>query len=220
MSISVLNTDAGLSGKTIVNAEDTQTLTGAKTFDLDPNPPFVVTSGSGQVTNLRAERAQYASEPYQGQFAFPAAQNASSGANTLDDYEEGTWTPTLTSTGGGAPTYTVQEGIYVKTGQNVTVAARLTISSKNTLAAGTLSLASFPFAAFASVNSLAGIDIPYFTGMTTSASRLSSVITANATSATMFYVAAAGGTSAPPLAVADISNGFDIVISCTYRASA
>ena len=27
--------------------------------------------------------------------AFPATQNASSDANTLDDYEEGTWTPTL-----------------------------------------------------------------------------------------------------------------------------
>jgi hypothetical protein len=28
-----------------------------------------------------------------GQIKFPAAQNASSDANTLDDYEEGTWTP-------------------------------------------------------------------------------------------------------------------------------
>ena len=29
-----------------------------------------------------------------GQITFPAAQSASSDANTLDDYEEGTWTPT------------------------------------------------------------------------------------------------------------------------------
>lgn len=32
-----------------------------------------------------------------GQIVFPATQNASSNANTLDDYEEGTWTPTVGS---------------------------------------------------------------------------------------------------------------------------
>ena len=32
---------------------------------------------------------------------FPATQSASTDANTLDDYEEGTWTPTVNSTGGG-----------------------------------------------------------------------------------------------------------------------
>ena len=36
--------------------------------------------------------------PY-GQIKFPAAQNASSDGNTLDDYEEGTWTPTLAGIG-------------------------------------------------------------------------------------------------------------------------
>ena len=56
MSISVLNTDAGLSGKTIQNLEDGQTVTGLKTFDRDPNPPFAVTSGSAAVTNLDADK--------------------------------------------------------------------------------------------------------------------------------------------------------------------
>lgn len=56
MSISVLNTDAGLGGKTIITAETTQTITAAKTYDLDPNPPFVVTSGSALVTNLDADK--------------------------------------------------------------------------------------------------------------------------------------------------------------------
>jgi len=56
MSISVLNTDAGLSGKTLLTAETAQTVTAAKTFDLDPNPPFVVTSGSAVVPNLDADK--------------------------------------------------------------------------------------------------------------------------------------------------------------------
>ena len=47
--------------------------------------------------------------------AFPATQSASSDANTLDDYEEGTWTPTATgfSTGSG------WVGTYTKIGRMV-----------------------------------------------------------------------------------------------------
>jgi hypothetical protein len=50
---------------------------------------------------------------------FPATQSASSDANTLDDYEEGTWTPTVTNmTTTGSPTY---GGKYIKIGQQVTI---------------------------------------------------------------------------------------------------
>lgn len=47
---------------------------------------------------------------------FPATQSASSDANTLDDYEEGTWTPVVTSTGG---TYANASGRYTKIGRVV-----------------------------------------------------------------------------------------------------
>jgi len=52
---------------------------------------------------------------------FPATQSASSDANTLDDYEEGTFTPTVISgitTVSGTPAY---EGTYVKIGNTVTI---------------------------------------------------------------------------------------------------
>jgi hypothetical protein len=50
---------------------------------------------------------------------FPATQSASSDANTLDDYEEGTWTPTVNSmTTTGSPAYS---GRYRKIGSQVTV---------------------------------------------------------------------------------------------------
>ena len=57
-----------------------------------------------------------------GQIKFPATQNPSSDANTLDDYEEGTWTPTF----GGATdptgvTYDGRSGSYTKVGRLVTV---------------------------------------------------------------------------------------------------
>ena len=52
---------------------------------------------------------------------FPATQSASSDANTLDDYEEGTWTPLLESDGGSAAgkTYSSQSGQYTKIGNVV-----------------------------------------------------------------------------------------------------
>lgn len=55
---------------------------------------------------------------------FPATQSASSNANTLDDYEEGTWTPTLTTTGTNFTSVTYNastSGKYTKIGNMVYV---------------------------------------------------------------------------------------------------
>jgi len=48
---------------------------------------------------------------------FPATQSSSTDVNTLDDYEEGSWTPSV----GGTATYSVQSGTYTKVGRLVTV---------------------------------------------------------------------------------------------------
>ena len=63
-------------------------------------------------------------------------------ANHLDDYEEGTFTPTV-SASTGSPTYNAQEGWYTKVGRSVTVSFYL-FFNKNTLS-GTLSLGGLPF---------------------------------------------------------------------------
>jgi hypothetical protein len=56
-----------------------------------------------------------------GQIAFPATQAASANANTLDDYEEGTFTPTVSFGGASVGlTYTYQAGKYTKVGNLVT----------------------------------------------------------------------------------------------------
>jgi len=59
---------------------------------------------------------------------FPATQSASSNANTLDDYEEGTWTPSL----GGNTTYAAQVGTYTKIGKIVYVSAYLIVTTIGT----------------------------------------------------------------------------------------
>ena len=53
--IQVANTDADLSGNTVVTEENAYTITGLHTFDRDPNAPFAVVSGSAVVANLDAD---------------------------------------------------------------------------------------------------------------------------------------------------------------------
>jgi hypothetical protein len=66
-------------------------------------------------------------------------------ANALNDYEEGTWTPTLTGAS-GSPTYLsgYRNGWYTKVGRVVNIAWFISFS-KNTLS-GTLGLTGLPFA--------------------------------------------------------------------------
>jgi len=68
--------------------------------------------------------------PAVGQIAFPATQNSSSNGNTLDDYEEGTYTATLS---GDSGTITLSSSVdlmqYTKIGRVVTLTGRVNISS-------------------------------------------------------------------------------------------
>ena len=76
---------------------------------------------------------------------FPATQSASSNANTLDDYEEGTWTPVIQFSGGSTGvTYGVRDATYTKIGRQVTLFFNLQLSSKGS-STGDAQLAGFPF---------------------------------------------------------------------------
>jgi hypothetical protein len=93
---------------------------------------------------------------------FTATQTPNADANTLDDYEEGTWTPTLVSTGGGAPSYSTREGRYYKIGGIVYVFGIIQISG--TLPAGNYTrIQGLPFTQ-SSVESAAAIK---YSGATT-----------------------------------------------------
>ena len=113
----------GTNGLTFPNSS-TQTVAGAPLA----TPSFTSTIGVGNTT---------ASASGAG-VSFPATQSASSDANTLDDYEEGTWTPTFVSGAGsfGSISYQNRSGYYTKIGNLVFVGGQFYTSS---LAAGTAS---------------------------------------------------------------------------------
>jgi len=76
---------------------------------------------------------------------FPATAVASADPNTLDDYEEGTFTPTLQF--GGASTgitYTTRAASYTKIGRCVTIVVQLLLSNKGS-STGTATVAGLPF---------------------------------------------------------------------------
>lgn len=92
-----------------------------------------------------------------GQIIFPAAQNPSAGANTLDDYEEGTFTPGLTfsTIGNLSLTYNTRLGMYTKVGNVVHVVFNvITNVITHTTASGSALIAGMPFTAPAAATSV------------------------------------------------------------------
>jgi len=98
--------------------------------------------------------------------AFPATQSASTDANTLDDYEEGTFNPTIVSVGGSNPTitYGAQQGTYTKIGNRVCFSIYIFISAYSG-GSGEIVIGNLPFTSGTgqlqgiSVGT-AGVDIP------------------------------------------------------------
>ena len=89
---------------------------------------------------------------------FPATQSASTDANTLDDYEEGTWTPSITL-GSGSATFTTLVAKYVKIGRQVTLNLKFSVSSASSAANPLVS--GLPFSLADSVADTSGIMREY-----------------------------------------------------------
>jgi hypothetical protein len=87
-----------------------------------------------------------------GNYNFPATQVPSADANTLDDYEEGTFTPGV-SFGGAAVglTYTVQSGSYEKIGREFDARGVITMSAKGS-STGAARITGLPFTIANSAN--------------------------------------------------------------------
>jgi hypothetical protein len=75
-------------------------------------------------------------------------------ANALDDYEQGTFTPTLTALTSGSYTLSVAEGRYTKIGDIVNVQINITVSAVSS-PLGLASVGGLPFS-YPSANKFAG----------------------------------------------------------------
>lgn len=64
----------------------------------------------------------------------------------------GTFTPTIESSGGGIPTYSIQLGRWTKVGDRYLITIDITLATLGTLAAGTVTIRSLPFTANSTTN--------------------------------------------------------------------
>jgi hypothetical protein len=97
-----------------------------------PGAIGATTPASGAFTTLSATGSITLSGTGTG-IVFPAANSTGTGtvtSNTLDDYEEGTWTPRLEFDGVEITSYSVRYGVYTKIGPQVTVSGRLVVNVK------------------------------------------------------------------------------------------
>jgi hypothetical protein len=133
---------------------------------------------------------------------FPASQIPSADANTLDDYEEGTWTP-ISSTGGW--TFSIDDAQYVKIGKQVSVWASITNTGSGN--GSQIVIGGLPFSVPANCYAVSVFD-------TGGNSKTGSYIRANSggTLAYAWYVS----TSRQSLLGTDISSSSYILFNWTY----
>ena len=87
--------------------------------------------------------------------SFPPTQVPSTNANTLDDYEEGTWTPTKTT----GTAYTSASGRYTKVGNLVTATFIVQFAVETNASLSEMS--GFPFSAVGSASESNGLAVGY-----------------------------------------------------------
>lgn len=148
---------------------------------IDDNTTAIATNAANIATNVTnigtnttniALKANLAGDnAYTGTATYEAGEgvvfngDAITAANTLDDYEEGTWTPVL-SDGTNNATHSVQNGNYTKVGDRVFVSSRVQLSSLGSVSGG-LRISGLPFVSGES----ASADCGYGSNMAITAGR-------------------------------------------------
>jgi hypothetical protein len=101
---------------------------------------------SGPTPGAYADHYYRTGYPQQG-IAFPVTQYSSADANTLDDYEEGTWTPGFTRDTVPTFVYGDRVGVYTKIGDAVAINGSLFVASVSASGSGLCYITGLPFAA-------------------------------------------------------------------------
>jgi hypothetical protein len=121
---------------------------------------------------------------------FSASAGGGASSSLLDDYEEGTWTPTL----GGNTTYTTQAGKYTKIGNFVYVTGIITV---NTFGTGSATLISgLPFTAGGTSGRTYPGSVAYFQNIATNVTAF--FIRCGPGDANMFVASTTGNTGTAP----------------------
>lgn len=147
--------------------------------------------------------------------SFPATQVSSAGANDLDDYEEGNWTPVIGGSGGqSGQTYLRQIGRYVKIGCLCFCECYVSLSAKGTIT-GVVQIKGFPFTHRNVTNLFSCGNFQWYT-LATNWAYITGDFYPGVSVCTLFAQTAPSPTLATTLATADITNTSEFVIGTCY----
>ena len=152
---------------------------------------------------------------------FPATQSASADANTLDDYEEGTFTPTFTfSTPGDLDiAYSQQVGVYTKVGNRVDIMFNLRTSTfTHSSASGNLAIKTLPFTSRSLTNYAETGAISTLQGVNDTANSTQFAVQLGSASTTLTLRGLRDAGTPETMAVGDLPTGgtVHIAFSLTY----
>jgi hypothetical protein len=125
---------------------------------------------------------------------FPATQSASTDANTLDDYEEGTFTPTIigtTTAGTGTYSANSQIGRYTKIGNRVYFTIYFVWTAHT--GTGNMSVAGLPFTSIATAGTFNALSTWYQNITMTALNLLAAYVNLNATIVSLSQTPVGGG---------------------------
>ena len=210
---SVVENNLGLvgAGKIITTANSTIQFRFNRGEDvaLDPDAITLYESLLGKITYTEAEITTGAIVNKVNQIRFPATPVLSSNSSTLDDYKEGTWTPSLTCGTSGTITLSSANARYTKIGNMVTVFAVVVVSGVSS-PVGELRLNGLPFAIGAYGG---GTFAPFAYGLAVTA--ITSLVGV-ANSTTSYAVISKYATGGVANLAQDVQNGTGIYVSFSY----
>jgi hypothetical protein len=137
-------------------------------------------------------------------------------ANALHDYEEGTWTPTMTFGGGATSlTYNTQYGVYTKIGNVVHFAFRLILSNKGS-STGAAAFGGLPFTSANTNGNFGAVPVAFADAVVSFDKTLTWIVDPNATTINVRYC---NGTNYADLNDTNFTNSSNIIASGTYRTA-
>ena len=145
---------------------------------------------------------------------FPATAVPSANANNLDDYEEGTWTPSI----GGTATYTSRYGRYVKIGKMVSVQFGIVVNVKGTGSVELMEGLPFTSENIGALYAQQTGCVSYFGSLAVNTIFIAFYIQNNNTN--MYFVGKATSGATCDNGIDIFGNGTEIYGSATYMASA
>ena len=199
---------------TLVGKATTDTLTNKTLTGAAMNGTLGATTPSTVAATIIGVGAATPSTSGAG-ITFPATQSGSSNANTLDDYEEGTWTPAIGNLSSGSVTYFVQNGTYTKIGNLVTVQFWIRNGSISSPVSSSLTITGLPFT---SDSSSTRAGVAFRTNLLTGVTGVIASFMNDA--ATDFNLVSINNGISTALQGSNLATNFEFDATFSYRASA